>query len=1078
VSVTWLHISDFHIRSGDPYDRDAVLRALVKAVADYRARGRAPDVIFATGDIAHSGKAQEYEIAERFFDDLLSAAKLNKSHLFVIPGNHDVDRDLGVGLARTLNSREQSDSYFRPGIPKPHLTQKLRTFLDWHNKYFAGIRTAPETSTCGPVELLTLNGLRLGILPMNSALFCEGDDDHDKLWIGRRCIDSALSELRKIDAEVNIILVHHPLEWLNATEGSNIQAELETSGHILLRGHLHETRVESVASAEGEILRCAAGAAYQSRKWPNRALYGTLENGCLTIYPIRYEDSPKEIWTTDPSVFPREEKHSRKFEIHTLANSKVEPQTPQQTRRAAQPSFRSNIGSRGNLPFVGREDLLQQIANTLRDPTRESVVVLDGPPGVGKSEVAREFARLHRDRYSGGTFLVDASTDAIAINLANIGKTILDLRFSPDLPLNDQGQQTFNALGAAPTLLIYDNVQAFDHVLTWLPLSGMPCHVLITTLADDPALTWPLVEVKPLSHDQSLELVEKLTGGHLPSRFTEAVAKHAGGLPVQIIADATTLAYEQRRGRLRSDPLTVVAAAAKNSFQAAYDRLERPARLLLHTAAFLNPQHIAMRELSQHLTEGLDWSETDVKRTLDICLDLHLLDGTPDPTMHQLFASFLRETLPSPEEQAALARVRPVQGQRFVELARAVSTSPADTQSAAALLNYPLTPKAWIRAGDPLPKNQGATVGSALLEMGRFEEAQLWFERNIAEIEKPDEHGRIDHEGLSSSVQAVGICLSSAGKYEEARPWFERAVAEKEKGDEHGRIDHTSLGKSVHAVGNCLASTGQYEEARSWFRRAAAEKEKGDVHGRINHESLSSSVHAVGNCLSSAGKYEEARPWFERAVAEAEKGDVHGRVDHAGLANSLHQVGYCLSSVGQYEEARPWFKRAIAEAEKGDVHGRVDHESLGKSVQSVGYCLSSAGQYEEAGPWFERAIAEAEKGDVHGRIDHESLGRSAQSVGYCLSCIGQSKEATSWYERAVAEKEKGDVHGRIDHESLSSSVHAVGICLSSAGQYEEARPWFERAVSEAKQGDIYGRVNHEGIGDSLHQVGYCLSSAG
>lgn len=61
MNVTWLHVSDFHIRSGDPYDRDVVLRALTKSVKDFRDPGRRPHLIFATGDIAYSGKAAEYE---------------------------------------------------------------------------------------------------------------------------------------------------------------------------------------------------------------------------------------------------------------------------------------------------------------------------------------------------------------------------------------------------------------------------------------------------------------------------------------------------------------------------------------------------------------------------------------------------------------------------------------------------------------------------------------------------------------------------------------------------------------------------------------------------------------------------------------------------------------------------------------------------------------------------------------------------------------------------------------------------------------------------------------------------------
>ena len=109
MRVSWLHVSDFHIRSGDPYDRDVVLRALIKSVENYRAGGRAPDLLFATGDIGYSGKTEEYRAATVFFDDLREAAGVEKHRLFVVPGNHDVDRDLGVGLARTLASREDAD---------------------------------------------------------------------------------------------------------------------------------------------------------------------------------------------------------------------------------------------------------------------------------------------------------------------------------------------------------------------------------------------------------------------------------------------------------------------------------------------------------------------------------------------------------------------------------------------------------------------------------------------------------------------------------------------------------------------------------------------------------------------------------------------------------------------------------------------------------------------------------------------------------------------------------------------------------------------------------------------------------
>src|SRR5258708_10116122 len=182
---TWLHISDFHIRAGDPYDRDVVLRALVKSVED---RAEKPDLIFATGDIAHSGKPAEYEIATQFFDKHIAAAKLDRDRLFVIPGNHDVDREEAAGLARTLETREKSDAYFAKKRPAPHLD----AFFKWHSTYFS---SPQPDSTCGPAHSVLFGKYKLAILPINSALFCRDDSDDKKLCIGRRSLDAAVEQL-------------------------------------------------------------------------------------------------------------------------------------------------------------------------------------------------------------------------------------------------------------------------------------------------------------------------------------------------------------------------------------------------------------------------------------------------------------------------------------------------------------------------------------------------------------------------------------------------------------------------------------------------------------------------------------------------------------------------------------------------------------------------------------------------------------------------------------------------------------------------------------------------------------------
>lgn len=48
-------------------------------------------------------------------------------------------------------------------VPTPHLSQKLQAFVQWHDQYFAGIRQFPQSSTCGPVELVQVRDRRMAL---------------------------------------------------------------------------------------------------------------------------------------------------------------------------------------------------------------------------------------------------------------------------------------------------------------------------------------------------------------------------------------------------------------------------------------------------------------------------------------------------------------------------------------------------------------------------------------------------------------------------------------------------------------------------------------------------------------------------------------------------------------------------------------------------------------------------------------------------------------------------------------------------------------------------------------------------
>lgn len=76
----------------DAWSQDVVLRAMCDCIDDLRKQGLAVDFILATGDLAFSGKSEEYALVRDFFDALCEASGVPKERIFCVPGNHDIDR--------------------------------------------------------------------------------------------------------------------------------------------------------------------------------------------------------------------------------------------------------------------------------------------------------------------------------------------------------------------------------------------------------------------------------------------------------------------------------------------------------------------------------------------------------------------------------------------------------------------------------------------------------------------------------------------------------------------------------------------------------------------------------------------------------------------------------------------------------------------------------------------------------------------------------------------------------------------------------------------------------------------------
>ena len=271
-----LHISDPHINTKECFDRSVVLDPLIERVETDMRSGFKPEIVVVTGDIAATGIKDEYELAEKFFKDLRSALELPAERLFIVPGNHDVDRkryrptDIpSYDDMKELNDELETEEY-RTDLLKgmeeyfkfvevnyPYLKSRHGNLVPFVHNYQA---------TCGK---------KIGLVGFNSAWMCRKSPDEREIAIGEYQVKMAMEELKAFggcDLVINIF--HHPLRWLWLVDMKICRRYFD--GSILLTGHLHDPEGGYVEDLDAKYYLFQAGCAYQNSSYPNRYHYITL----------------------------------------------------------------------------------------------------------------------------------------------------------------------------------------------------------------------------------------------------------------------------------------------------------------------------------------------------------------------------------------------------------------------------------------------------------------------------------------------------------------------------------------------------------------------------------------------------------------------------------------------------------------------------------------------------------------------------------------------------------------------------------------------------------------------------------
>ena len=327
--ITWLHLSDVHLRPRDAWEQDVVLHAMCNDIRTRRDM-LALDFVLLSGDLAFSGKPEEYDIAATFLDAVSEACGVPTASIYCVPGNHDIDRDRQrmayTGARATLQDQNHTDAFLAPSSREEleTLLRREEGYRTFQASYFAGQNRTPTDDGLAYVAHLAIEDVRLAIVALDSAWLADGGiGDYGKLLIGERQIANALQLAQEAGESPHVVLAmsHHPLHILQEFDRRPAQARIERDCHFLHCGHLHDPEHRPAGDGPHACLTLTAGASFDTRHARNSYSIVTLDllRADRVITTIQYNPHDGAFTATTPHAFPIEIQTSDNCSLGELA---------------------------------------------------------------------------------------------------------------------------------------------------------------------------------------------------------------------------------------------------------------------------------------------------------------------------------------------------------------------------------------------------------------------------------------------------------------------------------------------------------------------------------------------------------------------------------------------------------------------------------------------------------------------------------------------------------------------------------------------------------------------------------------
>ncbi|MFD9097812.1 tetratricopeptide repeat protein [Streptomyces collinus] len=288
--------------------------------------------------------------------------------------------------------------------------------------------------------------------------------------------------------------------------------------------------------------------------------------------------------------------------------------------------------------------------------------------------------------------------------------------------------------------------------------------------------------------------------------------------------------------------------------------------------------------------------------------------------------------------------------------------------------------------------------------------------------------------GLWTQAQAIVQPLDeywdALGLMDEARAWFDRARQILEAVNSTPPALDTPAGALWLFVAGAQAKrqlrVGQLGEVeRTYHDILEAQQQQPATPQQRSH--LAVTYHQLGLVAQDQGRLQEAVAWYGQSLSI--KKDLNNRL---GLAGTYHQLGIVARARGRLQEAENWHRQALTINE--DLNNRP---LLAATCHHLGIIAQDQGRLEEAEDWHRQSLT------IHIDLYNQAgLAVTYHEIGNVAQARGRLEEAEDWYRQALTINE--DLNNRA---GLAVTYRQLGIVAQLQGRLEEAEDWYRQSLT-------------------------------